>query len=116
MEPGVVPMSCLTKWLDHLKRKVKRALANQGYLDRYYPHSVLTFYLQISVAYDFEIGKFARIWCDFEPNPVTEIVAVKEIFEVENKDDIVWMAELLLNGHIAENIDRLIYLLSTVKR
>jgi hypothetical protein len=107
-------MNCSAKWLDFVKRRVKRALANQGYLDKYYPHSTLTFYLQVSVAYDFEIDKFARIWCDSDLKP--EIIALKEIFETENKDDATWRTEILTNKYVAENIDRLIYLVSTVER
>jgi hypothetical protein len=115
---GVVPMSnCLNLWLDSAKRNVKRILANQNYHDvKFYPRSILTFHLQLSVAYKFEIDKFARMWCNSDSNLFSEIVAVKEVFEVEDKDDIVWMAELLSNGYAAENIDRLIYLVSIVKR
>jgi hypothetical protein len=113
----VLMNSCLALWLDHTRRRAKRALTN---LDRFYPHSILTFYLQLSVAYKYEIDKFARMWCDSGSNLandlVNEIVAVKEIFEVENKDDIVWFVELLSNGYTNENIDRLIYLASTMKR
>jgi len=108
-------MSCLTNWLDYLRRRVKRTLANQGYLDKFYPHSVLTFNLQLGVAYEREIDKFARTWCNSNLNIINEVVALKEIFEAENKDDIVWMMELLSNKYANENVDRLIYSLSVVK-
>jgi hypothetical protein len=113
----VVPMNnCLSMRLDSVKRMVKRALANQKYLDRFYPHSVLTIYLQLGVAFEFEIDKFTRIWCNSDSSVVNEIVAIKEIFEVENKDDMTWMIELISNKRINENIDRLIYIVSTMKQ
>jgi hypothetical protein len=108
--------NCLGIWLDYLKRRVKRALNEQKYLDKFYPHSILTFYLQLAVAYKFEIDKFARTWCDSGSRLVNEIATIKDIFETENKDDMVWITELLSNGHVAENVDRLVYLLSVVKR
>jgi hypothetical protein len=114
---GVVQMGCLNLWLDYLRRRTKRILANQNYVDKFYPHSVLTINLQLSAAYEAELEKFARIWCVFGSKLLfNEVLAMKEIFEVENKDDAVWMAELLSNKYVAENIDRLVYLLSVVKR
>jgi hypothetical protein len=107
-----MPMSCLSNWLDFARRRVKRILANQNYLDKFYSHSILTFWLQLNVAYKDEIDKFVRIWCDSDSNLVSEVVAMKEIFEIENKDDATWMIERLSNKYIAENIDRLIYLVS----
>ena len=109
-------MGCLGLWMDYLRRRAKRILANQNYLDKFYPHSILTFYLQLAVAYEHEIGKFAKTWCNSDSSIINEVVAIKEIFEIENKDDVAWMMELLSNKHTIENIDRLIYLLSVVKR
>jgi len=106
-------MNCLQIYLGALMRRVKRTLSNQKYLDKFYPHSFLTLTLQMSVAYN-EAEKFARAWCD--SSELNEVVAIKEIFEVDNKDDATWMAELLSNKHVAENIDRLIYIVSTIKR
>jgi hypothetical protein len=114
---AVVVNTCLNMWLDSTKRRIKRVLANQNYVDKFYPHSILTFYLQLATAYKFEIDKFARTWCDSGlPNLFSEIVVIKEIFEVENKDNIVWVMELLSNGHAIENLDRLMYLLLVAKR
>ena len=108
-------VGCLSMLLDYVKRRAKRILADQGYLDRFYPHSMLTLTIQMAVAYN-ETEKFARIWCGSDSNIVGEVVAVKEIFEAENKDDMTWMAELIANKHVAENIDRLAYIVFTVKR
>ncbi len=106
---------CLGMLLDHLKRRAKRALANQNYSTvKFYPHSVLTLFLQLTTAYD-EVEKFAMVWCNSE-NLTSEVEAIKKIFETENKDDMVWMTELLSNKYTSENIDRLIYIVSTVKR
>jgi hypothetical protein len=105
----------MTLLLDYVKRRAKRILANQGYLDRFYPHSMLTLAIQMVVAYN-ETEKFTKIWCGSDSNVVEEITAVKEIFEVENKDDMTWMVELIANKYTAENIDRLAYIVFTVKR
>jgi hypothetical protein len=107
-------MGCLQLYFGALMRSVKRTLTNQKYLDKFHPHSFLTLSLQLSVAYN-EVEKFARVWCNSNPL-LSEVSAIKEIFEVENRDDIVWMMELLANKYANENIDRLLYLLSTVKR
>jgi hypothetical protein len=98
-------------------RRVKRILTNQNRSGKFYPHSLLTITLQMTATYG-EAEKFASIWCDSDPNTLpsvqAEVVALKEIFEVENNDDMVWMVELLSNKHVAENIDRLLY--NVVKR
>ncbi len=101
-------MGCLNLLLDFARRRVKRLLNDQNYLDKFYPHSVLTIAMQMIVAYG-EAEKYARIWCDAEPNIANEVNAVKEIFETENKEDAVWMTELMANKYVAENVDRLIY-------
>jgi hypothetical protein len=105
-------MSCLTKWLDYVRRRVKRILINQNYHSaKFYPHSILTVNLELSVAYEREVARFAETWCTNENNGnlVEEIKALKEIFETENGDDAVWYAELLSNKYANENVDRLIY-------
>lgn len=107
--------SCLGLLLDSVRRRVKRVLANQNYLDKFYPHSLLTIFVQMAIACD-EAKKFAMVWCNSDSILVNEIVAIKEIFETENKDDATWMAELLTNKYAVESVDRLIYLASTMKR
>ncbi len=111
-------MGCLTKWLDFTKRRVKRVLSRQNYLDKFYPHSVLTLFLQLGIAYEAEIEKFARVWCNPDLDLlVNEVTAIKEMFEVENNDNMTWMTELLSNKYAveSENIDRLIYVVHTVR-
>ncbi len=109
-------MSCLDLLFSILMRRAKRILASQNNSDKFYSHSILTVVLQTAVAYN-EIEKFTRTWCNSNSNLlISEIVAVKELFEIENKDDTTWMTELISNKYIAENVDRLIYLVTTVKR
>ena len=105
--------SCFGLALGALMRRAKRIMASQNY-GKFYPHSILTIVLQMHVAFN-ETEKFAKVWCS-SGFPGNEIKAVKEIFEVENKDDAVWTAELLSNKYVAENVDRLIYIVSIVKR
>jgi hypothetical protein len=97
-----------------MKRRAKKILIAQNYLDKFYPHSILTIVIQMAIAYG-EVEKFSRMWCNSNLS-VNEMNATKEIFEIENKDDMTWMAELLLNKHAVENIDRLAYIVSTMKR
>ncbi len=107
-------MSCLDLLFSVLMRRAKRILVSQNYSDKFYSHSILTVVIQMAVAFN-EAEKFARTWCNSSSNLASEIVAVKEIFEIENKDDATWMTELISNKYINENIDRLIYLVFTVK-
>jgi len=107
-------MACINAWLDSMKRRTKKLLAVQNYLDKFYPHSILTIAIQMAVAYG-EVEKSARIWCNSDLS-VSEVNAIKEIFEIENKDDATWMVELMANKHVAENVDRLVYIVSTMKR
>jgi hypothetical protein len=96
-------------------RRAKRVLVNENYLDKFYPHSILTLTIQMHIAFN-ETEKFAK-WCDSDLNSLLRaVIAIREIFEVENNDDITWMAELLSNKHVTENIDRLLYIVATVKR
>jgi hypothetical protein len=99
-------MGCPELLLGSLMRRTKRVV-NQNHLDKFYPHSLLVFSIQLSVAYEHEIIKFAKIWCNGE-NIVAEVRAIKEILETENRDDMVWYTELLLNKYANENVDRLI--------
>jgi hypothetical protein len=112
---GVGNMDCLNMWMDFARRRVKRILHSQNYIDKFYPHSFLTINLQLSTVYKAEIDKFTKVWCDGS-NLINEVEALKEIFETENKNDMVWIAELLSNKHVAENVDRLTYVVSTMKR
>jgi hypothetical protein len=104
---------CASLLLGYLMRRAKRILANtsQNHGDKFYSHSLLTITLQMVVAYD-EARKFARTWCD-DSNPnllVDQVVALKEIFEAEDEDDMVWMMERLTNKYANENIDGLLYI------
>jgi hypothetical protein len=98
-------MDCLTLWLDLLKWKAKRVLANNNnnnHVGKFYSHTTLTIHLQLAVAYEHEIDKFAKLWCDSDPvYLINEVRAVKEIFEVENADDSVLMLERL--NKLSEN-------------
>jgi hypothetical protein len=96
----VVVMSCLGLWLDIAKWKVKKKLVN-SHADKFYPHSILTLWLQLSTTYEYEIVKFAKLWCDSEPTTlINSIKAIKEIFETENQDDMVSLIERLANKYM----------------
>jgi hypothetical protein len=113
---GVAKMGCFNLMASFIMRKVKRILVNQNYHDKFYPHSMLTLTIQMVIAYN-EVEKFAKTWCDGVTDVEilkAEVTAVKEIFEAENKDDAVWRIELMTNKHTNENVDRLIYLVSTL--
>lgn len=93
-------VDCLALWLGITQWKVKRNLANQNrHADRFYPHSILAIHLQLAVAFEYEVAKFARMWCSDETNIVAEVKALKEIIETENGDDATWYIELLSNKY-----------------
>jgi hypothetical protein len=94
-------------WLDNLKRRAKRILNQNYHSDKFYSHAILTINIQLSVAFEHEITRFARLWC-IDEDIVAEVRAIKEIFETENEDDMVWYAERLSNKYADENIDRLV--------
>jgi hypothetical protein len=77
--------------------KVKRAHNNNNkHTGKFYSHTALTIHLQLVTAFEHEVIKFARLWCDSEPAYlIGEIRAVKEIFETENNSDVVLMLESL---------------------
>jgi uncharacterized membrane protein YccC len=97
----VVAVDCLSTWLDlDVKRRVKRNLANHRHADKFYPHASLTIHLQLAIAFEHEIVRFARKWCLAEPvELINEIRAIKEIFEAENQDDWISTIEMLANKY-----------------
>ena len=102
--------NCLNLWLDYKKRSLKRVLEKHFLLDKFYPHSLLLFTLDLSTAYPNEINKFTTTLCHEEPGKTIheEIEAIKEIFAIENHDNITWHIELLANKYVNERIDSLI--------
>jgi hypothetical protein len=94
-------MNCLELWLDIERHRMKRALVNQNrHTGKLYPHGLITVRLQLATAFEYEVAKFARMWCTDDPVAlVREVRAVKEIFEVENQDEMVSMIELLANKY-----------------
>jgi hypothetical protein len=101
---------CLTTWLDYKKRRLKRILKEHFLIDKFYPHSLLVFTLDLSTAYYEEITKFTKLWCNNQTATEIhdEIKAIKEIMEIEEQDNTTWNTELLANKYINERIDSLI--------
>jgi hypothetical protein len=101
---------CLNLWLDYKKRSLKRVLEKHFLLDKFYPHPLLLFTLDISTAYPNEINKFTTTLCYEEADKTIheEIEAIKEIFTIEDQDSITWNIELLSNKYMNERIDSLI--------
>jgi hypothetical protein len=102
--------NCLNLWLDYKKRSLKRVLEKHFLLDKFYPHSLLLFTLDLSTAYPKEINKFTTTLCYEEAGKTIheEIEAIKEIFTIEDQDSITWNIELLSNKYMNERIDSLI--------
>jgi len=102
--------SCLSKWLDYKKRRLKKVLEEHLLIDKLYPHSLLVFTLDLSTIFNEEIAKFTRSWCSSETSEkiIKEIEAIKEIFTTENEDTMTWNIELLANKYMNERVDSLI--------
>jgi hypothetical protein len=102
--------NCVTFWLGIVKMRAKRLLnQNRRYTNaKVYPHSILTIVLQLNTAYENEMAKFARMWCvEDVATVITEMKAVRELFEAEDGDGAVLYTELLASTY-DDNIDRLI--------
>jgi hypothetical protein len=102
--------NCLNLWLDTKKRSLKRLLKKHFLIDKFYPHSLLLFTLEINTINPNEIKKFITTLCNGGAHEAMhkEIEAIKEIFAIEDQDTTTWHVELLANKYINESIDSLI--------
>ena len=106
--------NCLNLWLDTKKRSLKRVLEKHFLIDKFYPHSLLLFTLDVSTINPNEIKKFITTLCNggaietIHKAMHKEIEAIEEIFEIEDQDTTTWNVELLANKYINENVDSLI--------